>query len=127
MCNLEGQGADRLGGDERTPVRRSGPGCSPRRWSNVTRVSAIGNTDLRACRGELGDDLGPIGQSLKSRKYSHIVLLSDHPSKEGKAFLKWASQITDGALQLHPCSLPSPTDYESIYREAVKSLDVEAL
>ncbi len=85
-------------------------------------VSWIGITDLRASQGELGKELGPIGQAVRGTKYSHVVLLSDHSAEDERAFLKWLKGITTAAQLIHHCNLSSPTNYENIYREALSAL-----
>jgi len=52
-------------------------------------VAWIGNTDLKASRGELSVGLGPIAQAAKSRGFREIHLLSDHSPAESKAFANW--------------------------------------
>ena len=79
----------------------------------------IGNTDLKASRGELGDELGPIGQAAKKRTYTHIVLISNYKKDEEKRFIDWIKTITSSTIFRYHRDLTSPTDYEEIYKAAV--------
>jgi len=79
----------------------------------------IGKTDLKASRGELGDELGPIGQAAKKRTYTHIVLLSNYKKQEEKQFIDWLKTITSSTIFKYHIDLTSPTEYGEIYKATV--------
>lgn len=82
----------------------------------------IGNTELRAARGELGESLGPIGQVVKHRLYSEIHLLSDHESKVETLFCKWLAKQTTAPIKIHSARLSGPTEFGEIYEAALSVL-----
>ncbi len=51
--------------------------------------SWIGFTDLKASRGEKNLGLGPIAQAVSERSFQEIVLISDVPDSDCKAYVKW--------------------------------------
>lgn len=77
----------------------------------------IGSTDLQASRGEQVG-LGPIGQAVRDRDYSHVVLLSNYPKKECDHFAKWLGQQCTTVLHLRHVKLISPMDFGGIYEKA---------
>jgi transcriptional regulator with PAS, ATPase and Fis domain len=82
----------------------------------------IGNTDLRAGRGEkyVGD--GPIGQVVGARDFDRIVLLSDHPKAEANAYCAWLRGKSEAAVELQSRKLSGPTQFGEIYEAAVDVL-----
>lgn len=93
-------------------------------------ISWIGLTDLRASRGELRDGIGPIANAASARKFDEIHLLSDHPSSDTKAFVKWLLQQTGIDAEIWPVSLSGPTRFSEIYEAAVsvlRSLESESV
>ena len=83
----------------------------------------IGKTDLRACRGELGDGLGPVGQAAQKRSFSHIVLISNYKKEEEKLFTDWLKTLTSAAIFKYHADLTSPTDFKEIYEAAVSTIN----
>jgi hypothetical protein len=49
----------------------------------------IGRTDLKAQSGELGEGLGPIGQAVTVRAFTHIVLLSNYKKTDERRYIEW--------------------------------------
>ena len=94
----------------------------------------IGKTDLRAAQGSLNDGLGPIGQAVSSRTFSHIVLISNYSKEEEKTFIDWLKAMTPATIMKYHVELTSPTDFKGIYAAATdtindvkKKLNVKAL
>ncbi|MBM4339793.1 MAG: AAA family ATPase [Deltaproteobacteria bacterium] len=79
----------------------------------------IGNTDLKASQGKLGEELGPIGQAAEKRNYTHFVLISNYKKDEEKKFINWLKTITSSTIFNYHKDLTSPTDYEEIYKAVV--------
>ncbi len=85
----------------------------------------IGMTDLKAARGELGTSLGPIGQALEKRDFSHLVLISDHTADVENKYIAWVKSKFDVLVTKYHVKLTSPTRYDEIYkvaREAVEKI-----
>ena len=82
----------------------------------------IGKTDLKASQGELGDSLGPIGQAVKKRNYSHIVLLSNYKKDEEKQFIDWLKTIASSTIFKYHKDLTSPTEFGEIYEAVVYAI-----
>lgn len=83
----------------------------------------VGRTDLKASSGELGDGLGPIGQAVKSRAFTHIVLLSNYDKEDEKKFIEWLKMKTSAEILKYHFHLTSPTDFREIYEAAVFSIN----
>jgi len=83
----------------------------------------IGRTDLKASQGELGGELGPIGQAAKKRTYTHIVLLSNYKKQEEKQFIDWLKTITPSIIFKYHIDLTSPTEYGEIYKATVYTIN----
>jgi len=78
-------------------------------------VCWIGNTDLKASRGELEAGQGPIGQAVAACAYDQIVLLSDFTKPVAAAYVKWLQGLTASPIELCMHKLPSPIDFGAIY------------
>lgn len=90
-------------------------------------VAWIGRTDLKAATGESEVGIGPIAQALAAGRYHSVHLLSDFPSGESKAFVKWLGGKTATEIRLHSVKLSSPINFAEIYQGAVKVLgEIEA-
>jgi transcriptional regulator with GAF, ATPase, and Fis domain len=85
-------------------------------------IAWIGNTDLKASRGELSVGLGPIAQAAKSRGFKEIHLLSDHMPAESKAFAKWLKCESGVEPTIWLKKLSGPTRFNEIYEAAVAVL-----
>jgi len=83
----------------------------------------IGTTDLRASRGEPSVGLGPVGQAVTQRSFSHIILLTNFKKEEEKHFITWLSYKTDAIIEKHHINLTTPTDYDEIYKAAISTID----
>ena len=83
----------------------------------------IGNTDLKASRGELGEGLGPIGQAVTSCSYSNIVLISDYSKQEEDAFIDWLGSLTPAKISLYHKNLSDPTDFRDIYESTISVIE----
>ena len=85
-------------------------------------IAWIGNTDLRASRGELPDGCGPIAQAAKSRDFAEIHLLSDHKTADSKMFVTWLDQESGIRAKVWQQKLSGPTRFNEIYEAASKVL-----
>jgi transcriptional regulator with GAF, ATPase, and Fis domain len=75
----------------------------------------IGNTDLQAPEQESAVGLGPIAQACASRQFDRVVLLTDYDEAKISAYQKWLKKRLSCPLQVHFCSLSSPTNFGDIY------------
>lgn len=85
----------------------------------------LGNSDLRASDGAVGNDFGPILTALATGEYDRLVLLSDYGQQKTQGFVSWLSDKFSGAIEVRHAKLRSPTDFEDIYvaaNEAVSGL-----
>jgi sigma54-dependent transcription regulator len=85
---------------------------------NNTLVSWLGQTDLRAVTESAQIGVGPIAQALRTGRFSRLELLCDCPPKEADAYLDWLQPQTEARIVPHQITLPSPTDFDAIYRQA---------
>lgn len=82
-------------------------------------ISWVGNTDLRASRGE-DEGLGPVAQAVLHRSFEPVVLLSNYPGAEVEPYIEWLQAKTPSTLECHLIELTSPTYFGEIY-EAVSA------
>ena len=83
----------------------------------------IGKTDLRASQGELGEGLGPIGQAVSKRSFSHVALISNYKKEDEKRFIEWLKEKTSASILKYHTELTSPTDFKEIYIAATNTID----
>jgi transcriptional regulator with PAS, ATPase and Fis domain len=88
-----------------------------------TLVAWLGNTDLRAAEANGSADCGPMLSAVKALPFDSVHLLSDHPLATSRAYAKWLHRETGHSAVIHSVKLPSPTNYEGIYRAAVTTID----
>jgi transcriptional regulator with PAS, ATPase and Fis domain len=84
-------------------------------------VSWVGKTDLRAPSETATVGLGPIAQALDARTFDEVVLVSDYPEAEVKAFLGWLKQRTSTSIDTSFVKLSGPTNFGEIYEAATKA------
>lgn len=63
---------------------------------------------------------GPIKAALDKIPFQRLVLLDSWSDERSDAFFSWIQQVYDGEIETRRIDLPSPTDYESIYKNARK-------
>ena len=83
-------------------------------------VSWVGNTDLRASRGEGDAGVGPVGQAVEKLKLDEINLLSNYPAPELAKYQKWLRRKTECKIVSHPVKLSGPTNFNEIYEAAAR-------
>ena len=81
-------------------------------------VSWLGRTDLRAVTESDRVGIGPIAQALGTGRFTRLELLCDYPPEEAGAYMDWLRPRTETRIISHPVTLPSPTDFDAIYRNA---------
>ncbi len=85
-------------------------------------VAWVGAADLAAAEGQPEAGLGPVASALEAREFGEVHLLADWPPERIDTYLRWLRGRTGARLHLHPVKLPSPTDFEAVWREARKVL-----
>jgi transcriptional regulator with GAF, ATPase, and Fis domain len=83
-----------------------------------TLISWLGRTDLRAVTQSDQVGIGPIAQALRTGRFSKLELLCDCAPEEADAYLEWLGPQTEARIAPHRVTLPSPTDFDAIYRHA---------
>ena len=83
----------------------------------------IGNTDLRASRGESATGLGPIAQAVTERPFTHVVLISNYKEEDEKRYVGWISKNFSATVLKYHVPLASPTDFKEIYKTATNTID----
>ncbi len=81
-------------------------------------VSWLGRTDLRAVTDSDQVGVGPIAQALRTGGFSRLELLCDCPADEADTYREWLRPQIEARVVLHLVTLPSPTDFDAIYRNA---------
>jgi len=92
----------------------------------------IGDTDLRAFKGELGESLGPIGNVCSERVFDHVILL-DNPRKETRKpyfgpedirrYRTWLTSKTTAQFHYEYFELSSPMNHEEIYQASKATIE----
>jgi sigma54-dependent transcription regulator len=90
-------------------------------------VSWIGNADLRAPGAEDENDLGPIAQALRDRKFDRVLLLADQDKGTLRKYEGWLRTKIIGKAQLpltiEHVELTSPIDFDQIYSAVTQTLE----
>jgi transcriptional regulator with PAS, ATPase and Fis domain len=66
--------------------------------------------------------LGPIAQAVAWRHFDHVVLLSDHAERQTSSYQRWLAKRSSAQVECIAEKLKSPTDFDGIYRAAVRGL-----
>ena len=82
----------------------------------------IGQTDLDCARGAR-PGRGPVGSVVAARRFDALVLLSNYPASENRAFVDWLVGLGAPSVHLQPEVLTDPTDYGAIHAAAVRAFD----
>ena len=85
----------------------------------------LGRTDLDAVDGPDRVGLGPVATALTARPFDAAVLLTTYRPTESRRYEAWLGELPGHSttLELRPVTLPSPVDYEAIYRAAVAEIE----
>lgn len=83
----------------------------------------IGRTDIKASQDGQDVGLGPIGQAVSSRTFSHIILISNYNKEEEKTFVDWIKAKSAATILKYHVALTSPTDFNEIYKAAVETIN----
>ncbi len=83
----------------------------------------IGRTDLDAAEGKESAGLGPIGQAVHQRSFTHVWLLCDYPKDQGQSYAFWLKKSTAAIIKVFPWTLKSPTNYSEIYEAAISLVE----
>ncbi|ARU31773.1 AAA family ATPase [Sulfuriferula sp. AH1] len=86
-------------------------------------ISWIGNTDLKASKGQLNTGVGPIAQSLADRHFQRLVLLTNYSAEDSQQYVEWLETQHAIHPDLRVVSLSAPTEYAEIYKQAVEVLE----
>ena len=89
---------------------------------NTILFAWLGNTDIKSLSGHNPEELGPIGQVIKERKYSHLCLLCNYEQKILDTYISEFNNLFDCNVEEFRVTLKSPTDFTSIYEAANKSI-----
>ena len=82
----------------------------------------LGNTDLDIARSGVKAPEGPIAQALTADKYDLLLLLVNQPTKHCKEYVSWLKNVAPIDVEIFTAKLSSPTDFSSIYRNALEAL-----
>lgn len=86
-------------------------------------ISWIGNTDLKASKGQLNTGVGPIAQSLADSDFQRLVLLTNYSAEDSRQYVEWLKTQQAIHPDLRVVSLSAPTEYAEIYKQAVEVLE----
>ena len=78
-------------------------------------LSWIGNKDLKAANSDPDAGIGPIGQAVHNRNFTHIYLLSNYSNDKASKYIKWIKEKTKAKITLLTFPFKDPTDYKEIY------------
>lgn len=83
----------------------------------------LGNSDLKASTSESKIGLGPIGQAVSDRSFTHVVLISNYKENDEKRYIEWIHEKTSAIVLKYYVQLTSPTNYGEIYESATNVID----
>lgn len=83
----------------------------------------IGRTDVKASQGDPDVGLGPIGQAVSNRSFSHVVLISNYRKEEEKTFIDWIKSKSRATVLKYHVELTSPTEFNEIYAAATEAIN----
>src|ERR1700687_2502229 len=90
-------------------------------------MSWIGNADLRAPGAEDKNDIGPVAQAIRDRKFDRVLLLADQEKGTLRKYEGWLRTkiISDARVQLtiEHVELTSPTNFDQIYSAVTQTLE----
>lgn len=86
-----------------------------------TLLSWIGETDLKASKGEI-TGLGPVAQAVTTRRFDRVVLLSNYAARKTEigSFKTWLGSKTEASIEIRHEALRTPTDYADIARAVAR-------
>ena len=82
----------------------------------------IGQADLDCASGQR-PGRGPIGSVVAARSFDALVLLTNYPASENRAFVDWLVEEGAPSIHLRTEALSDPTDYGAIHAVAVRAFD----
>ncbi|UFS72496.1 sigma 54-interacting transcriptional regulator [Geomonas sp. RF6] len=82
----------------------------------------IGKNDLDAASSDGARGLGAICQSISSRNYGKVVLLSDWPADKTQGYFNWIRARTSAELEVRSVELANPTDIPAVYDYAKRTV-----
>ena len=82
----------------------------------------IGQTDLDCASGGR-PGRGPIGSVVAARRFDALVLLSNYPAQQNRAFIDWLVGAGAPSVHLRTEVLTDPTDYGAVHAAAVRAFD----
>ena len=83
----------------------------------------LGDTDLRAARGDVTAGIGPIGAAVEKEEYAHIYLLSNRSKEVEESYRAWLSNRTKARITIYHRHLSGPTEWGEIYEAALSAVD----
>ena len=78
-------------------------------------MSWVGNADRSAADRAVGNDVGPIAQSVEARDFDALELFSNFSEEETAPYLEWLRNRTDAAIKCRYATLSSPIHFADIY------------
>jgi transcriptional regulator with PAS, ATPase and Fis domain len=82
----------------------------------------IGLTDVRASQSDPEAGLGPIGQTLHSRIYDRVILLSNLNETQSSNYHTWLTAQTNIPIEIRPSPLSGPTEFGEIYQTVIETV-----
>ncbi len=82
----------------------------------------IGKNDLAACGRKHGENLGPIGEALTNRPFTHIVLLSVFAEEEEQGYIDWLKSVTRIKVMKYHVDLSAYDQFKETYDAAVSAI-----
>ncbi len=79
----------------------------------------IGKNDLDACGSEHRQNLGPIGEAVTHRNFTHVVLLSVFTEEEEQKYVIWLSSVTRVKVMKYHVDISTRNQFKDTYEAAV--------
>ena len=82
----------------------------------------IGKNDLDACGKEHEQNLGPIGEAVTHRKFTHVVLLSVFAEEEEQKYIDWLKSVTRINVMKYHVDLSAYDQFKETYAAAASAI-----
>jgi len=82
----------------------------------------LGKNDMDACFRDHAHNLGPIGEALTHRNFTHVVLLSVFPEAEEKKYIAWLGSVARVKVMRYHTAISTDNQFRETYESSVAAI-----
>ncbi|HMK55079.1 MAG TPA: sigma-54 dependent transcriptional regulator [Dissulfurispiraceae bacterium] len=82
----------------------------------------IGKNDLIACGRKIGQNLGPVGEAVTHRNFTHVVLLSVFSEEEERRYIEWLTSVTRTKVIKYHVEFSTRNQFRDTYNAAISAI-----